>query len=42
VMVQSAGSLLPAPESSEDQETERCEHQNNPDVGYQPLRGSGA
>ncbi len=32
------GSLLPAPESSEDQETERREHQNNPDVGYQPLR----
>jgi hypothetical protein len=32
------GSFLPAPESSEDQETERREPQNYPDVGYQPLR----
>jgi hypothetical protein len=38
VMVQSAGSFLPTPEFSEDQEAERREHQNDPDVGYQPLR----
>jgi len=37
-MVQPPGSFLSAPESSEDQETERREHQNDPDVGYQPLR----
>ena len=30
-------SSLPMPESSEDQQTERCEHQNDRDVGYQPL-----
>jgi hypothetical protein len=30
--------FLPATESSEDQETERREHHNDPDVGYQPLR----
>ena len=31
-------SFRPAPESAEDQETERREHQNDPDVGYQSLR----
>jgi hypothetical protein len=39
VVVQPAGSFLPAPESPEDRETERREHEDNSDVCYQPLQG---